>query len=51
MSISAKTVRFEGERIRVGLSDGRMIGGPLAKVPRVLHAAPDACEAFELPPV
>ena len=50
MSISAATVRFEGERTWVGLSDGRVIGVPLAWFPRLLHAAAAEREDFEISP-
>ena len=50
MSISAETVRFEGERMWVGLSDGRVIGVPLAWFPRLARATAAEREAFELSP-
>ena len=49
-SILAETVRFEGERMWVGLSDGRVIGVPLAWFPRLMRAAPAEREAFTLSP-
>lgn len=50
MSISAETVRFDDDAMWVGLSDGRVIGVPLAWFPRLLHADPAAREGFELSP-
>ncbi len=50
MSVSADTVRFEGETMWVGLSDGRVIGVPLAWFPRLAKAEPAAREAFEISP-
>ena len=50
MSISAETVRFEGERMWVTLSDGRVIGVPLAWFPRLAKAAPAERERFEISP-
>ena len=40
MSVSPETVRFEGERMWVGLSDGQVTGAPLGWFPRLLRAAP-----------
>ena len=37
-SVSAETVRFDAERMWVGVSDGRVIGVPLAWFPRLLPA-------------
>jgi hypothetical protein len=50
VSISAGTVRFEGERMWVGLSDGRVVGVPLAWFPRLTRATAAEWEAFELSP-
>lgn len=50
MTISADTVRFEAERMWVGLSDGRVVGVPLAWFPRLVRATPVEREAFELSP-
>ena len=38
MSTSAKSVRFDDNSMWVDLSDGRIIAGPLAWFPRLLHA-------------
>lgn len=46
MTTSAKTVRFDDDSIWVGLSDGRVIGAPLAWFPRLLRADRAAREAF-----
>jgi len=50
MSISAKTVKFDDNSMWVDLSDGRIIGVPLAWFPRLLHATPKQLQAFELSP-
>lgn len=51
MGISAESVRFDAERMWVGLSDGREIGVPLAWFPRLAAAAdPAALAAFEISP-
>lgn len=50
MTISAETVRFEGEKMWVGLSDGRVIGVPLAWFPRLAQAATVERERFEVSP-
>jgi hypothetical protein len=47
---TAATVRFEGERMWVGLSDVRVIGVPLVWFPRLLRAAPAERERFEISP-
>lgn len=51
MSISAETVRFDAETMWVGLSDGRVIGVPLAWFPRLLRADPAEREAVEISPL
>ena len=38
MSISATAVRFDEHTMWVELSDGRTLGVPLARFPRLLHA-------------
>lgn len=50
MSISAETVRFDAEKMWVGLSDGRVIGVPLAWFPRLGRATPAEREGFEISP-
>lgn len=46
--VTAGTVRFEGERMWVGLSDGRVIGMPLAWFPQLLRASAEERAAFTL---
>ena len=41
MNISAESVRFDDHTMWVDLSDGRVIGIPLAWFPRLLHASPE----------
>lgn len=48
MSISAESVRFDEDSMWVGLSDGRVIGVPLAWFPRLLAATPEARAAVEI---
>jgi len=50
MTMSAKTVRFDDDAMWVTLVDGRVIGVPLAWVPRLLHASPAAHAAVEISP-
>jgi len=50
MSISAETVRFDEDMVWVGLSDGRVLGVPLAWFPRLMKASPAAREAVEITP-
>jgi hypothetical protein len=50
MSISAEGVRFEEDTMWVTLSDGRVLGVPLAWFPRLLHAAPEARTGMVLSP-
>ena len=38
-SVSATNVRFDADSIWVALSDGRVLGAPLAWFPRLLHGA------------
>jgi hypothetical protein len=38
MTISAKSLRFDADSMWVELSDGRVLGVPLAWFPRLLHA-------------
>lgn len=40
-SVKAIAVRFDDYSLYVDLSDGRMIGVPLAWFPRLLHATPE----------
>jgi hypothetical protein len=48
MSISAKSLRFDDDSFWVELSDGRILGAPLAWFPRLLHATPAQRLAFEI---
>ncbi|MBR0554670.1 DUF2442 domain-containing protein [Ciceribacter sp. L1K23] len=48
MSISATDVRFEDATMWVSLSDGRILGVPLAWFPRLLAARPAALLKYEL---
>ena len=48
MSISPENVRFDEDSMWVELSDGRILGVPIAWFPRLLNATPDQREAFEL---
>jgi hypothetical protein len=48
MNTSAKSVRFDENSMWVELSDGRTLGIPLAWFPRLLHAAPQRRQDFEL---
>jgi len=48
MNTSAKAVRFDENSMWVELSDGRTLGIPLAWFPRLLHAAPEQRQNFEL---
>jgi Protein of unknown function (DUF2442) len=50
LSVLAETVRFDADRMWVGLSDGRAIAMPLAWFPRLLRASPTEREAFEISP-
>ena len=48
MSISPKTVRFDENSMWVELSDGRVLGVPLAWFPRLLQAKPEQRQGCEL---
>ncbi len=50
MTISAESVRFDADQMWVGLSDGRVIGVPLAWFPRLMRADAAEREAFEVTP-
>ena len=51
MNTLVKAVRFDADSLWVHLSDGRVIGAPLAWFPRLLAARPDERERFELSPL
>jgi len=42
MSISAEKVTFDDAQMWVSLSDGRVVGVPLAWFPRLMEASPEA---------
>ncbi len=48
MTISADRVSFDGDSMWVALSDGRVLGVPLAWFPRLCHAPRLALERYEL---
>ncbi len=50
MSISAETVRFDDDAMWVTLSDGRVIGVPLAWFPRLLRASEEERAAVTISP-
>lgn len=50
MSISATEVRFDDATMWVSLTDGRILGVPLAWFPRLLAAAPADLQRYELSP-
>ncbi|WP_312404346.1 DUF2442 domain-containing protein [Rhizobium sp.] len=50
MSISATEVKFDNDTMWVSLTDGRVLGIPLAWFPRLMLAKPADRENFELSP-
>jgi hypothetical protein len=50
MTISAESVRFDDDAMWVTLSDGRVLGVPLAWFPRLLHADAVARAGWTLSP-
>lgn len=48
MSISAKSLSFDEDSMWVELTDGRVLGVPLAWFPRLLHATPGQRQRFEI---
>lgn len=48
MTISPTAVRFEDERMWIDLSDGRILGVPLAWFPRLRNASPEQRQAVEI---
>jgi hypothetical protein len=48
MSISAKSLRFDEDSMWVELSDGRVLGVPLAWFPRLLNASTAQRLKFEM---
>ncbi len=51
MTISAEKVTFDEDSMWVTLSDGRILGVPLAWFPRLLHAKPETLAAVTLSPM
>jgi hypothetical protein len=49
-SVSATAIRFDEDSMWVSLSDGRVLGVPLAWFPRVLHATPEQLQEFRISP-
>jgi len=45
---SATSVRFDRDSMWVSLSDGRVLGVPLAWFPRLLHATPEQREEVRI---
>jgi hypothetical protein len=50
MDISATDVRFDDDVMWVDLSDGRVLGVPLAWFPRLLDASPEDRRSVEISP-
>lgn len=48
MSSLAKAVSFDASTLWVDFADGRKLGVPLAYFPRLLNAAPDQRERYEI---
>jgi hypothetical protein len=51
MTVAAESVRFDENAMWVTLSDGRVLGVPLAWFPRLLKAEPAAREAVAISPL
>ena len=49
-SLSPLTVRFDEDSFWIDLSDGRVLGVPLAWFPRLLHATPEQREDVRISP-
>jgi hypothetical protein len=47
-SVRATRVRFDSDSLWVDLSDGRVIGVPLAWFPRLLHGTPEQREQVRI---
>ncbi len=47
-SVSATRVHFDEDNLWVDLSDGRVIGVPLAWFPRLLHASPEQLSSVRI---
>lgn len=48
MAISARALRFDDSSMWVELSDGRILGVPLAWFPRLLRATPEQRARYEI---
>ena len=48
MSTSPKAVKFDDSSMWVELSDGRVLGIPLAWFPRLLHAPPEQRQNYSI---
>ena len=46
--VKVSTVRFDQDSVWVELSDGRILGVPLAWFPRLLHGSPEQREQVEI---
>jgi hypothetical protein len=49
-SVSATTIRFDEDSMWVSLSDGRVLGVPLAWFPRLLGATPEQLQQVRISP-
>jgi hypothetical protein len=47
-SVSSTRVRFDEDNFWVDLTDGRTLGVPLARFPRLLHSAPEQQEQVRI---
>ena len=47
-SVRATSIRFDDDNLWVGLSDGRVLGVPLAWFPRLLRASPEQREGYRM---
>ena len=48
MNLSVNSVRFDDASMWVELSDGRTLGIPFARFPRLLHATPEQRERVKI---
>ena len=49
-SVSATTIRFDEDSMWLSLSDGRVLGVPLAWFPRLLGATPEQLQQLRISP-
>jgi hypothetical protein len=47
-SVSATSIRFDEDSMWIDLSDGRVLGVPLAWFPKLLHSAPEERERVRI---